>query len=199
MATSLYLIAPPDAATPTLAATLRAMLAAAPVAALLLRRGTRSDSAYADFVAAIAPLAQGAGCAVLIDGEPALARRLGVDGLHVESSPMTVKAAIAALKPTLIVGAGGVATRHDAMTLGELNLDYIMFGPLSGAIGPETRDLAGWWAETMEIPSVLSDPEVTPTTAETHCEFLAVGDSVWGTADPVATLVAFAATLESAA
>ena len=44
--------------------------------------------------------------------------------------------AIEALKPDFIVGAGGFATKHDAMEAGELDIDYVFFGPLSGPIDP---------------------------------------------------------------
>ena len=198
MATELYLIAPPDAAATAFGETLRRVLAETSIAALLLRRGGRSDAEYRDFVGELVYPAQEAGCAVLIEGEPRLAIALGVDGLHTEGSDAAVKAAIATLKPDLIVGAGGIMSRHDAMTKGELELDYIMFGPLSGAIDPASRELARWWAETMQIPSVLSDPEAEVDTADSGgCEFLAVGECVLRAADPAAFVAAIAARLET--
>lgn len=198
MATEIYLIAPPDAETAAFAELLKAVVTETSVAALLLPRGDRSDAAYRAFVSDIGFIAQEAGCAVLIDGEPGLARSLGADGLHVEGPAAAAKAAMAALKPDLIVGGGSIATRDEAMTKGELGLDYIMFGPLSGAIAADIRELAGWWAEAMVIPSVLSDPEATPETADAMgCEFLALGDSIWRSPDPAATIAAIAIRLES--
>lgn len=197
MATEIYLIAPPDAETAPFGEVLKAVVSEISVAALLLPRGSRSDAAYRAFVADIGFIAQEAGCAVLIDGEPGLARALGVDGLHVEGPAGSAKAAMAALKPDLIVGGGGISSRDEAMTKGELGLDYIMFGPLSGAIAADIRELAAWWAEAMEIPSVLSDPEATPETADANgCEFLALGESVWRSPDPAATIAAIASRLE---
>ena len=196
MATDLYLIAPPDAETSAFAATLVRLLAAADVAALLLPRGARSDAAYAAFVREINTIGQEAGAAVLIEGDPRLAIDLGVDGVHVEGPAAAVKAAMAVVKPDLIVGAGAVLSRHDAMLKGELGPDYIMFGPLSDDTGAETRDMAGWWAETMEVPSVLSDPAATAATADAGgCEFLALSTSLWQAPDPAAELAAIAARL----
>jgi len=198
MATEIYLIAPPDAQAGPFGEILKAVVGEISVAALLLPRGGRPEAVYRAFVSEIGFIAQEAGCAVLIDGEPALARALGVDGLHVEGPTGSAKAAMAALKPDMIVGGGGVSNRDEAMTKGELGLDYIMFGPLSGAIAADIRELAGWWAEAMEIPSVLSDPEATPETADANgCEFLALGESVWRAADPAAAIAAIATRLES--
>lgn len=197
MTPDLFLITPPDADTADFAALLRRILASTEVSAMLLRRGERDEAAYRSFVREIAPIGQQAGSAVLIEGEPGLARALGVDGLHAGGTDGELKAALGALKPDLIVGAGGAASRHAAMSKGELGADYIMFGPLSGAIAPDAREMASWWAETMEIPSVLSDPEATPESADAGgCEFLALSDSVWRADDPAVAIAAIAAELE---
>jgi thiamine-phosphate pyrophosphorylase len=195
----LYLIAPADAEVPAFAEALKGVLAEASVAALLLPAGGRPERGYQNFVKDIAPIAQEAGCAVLIEGEPGLVRRLSVDGLHVAGPLAEVKAAVAALKPDFIVGTGAVETRHEAMTRGELGLDYIMFGPISGAIGAQMREMAAWWAETMEIPGVLSDPQALADTADAGgCEFLALSDSVWSSPDPAALVASIARHLEQA-
>jgi thiamine-phosphate pyrophosphorylase len=157
--TEIYLVIPPDAEASDAKRRLTATLARTPVAAVLLARGDRSEADYRALIDAVIGEAQGAGAAVLIEGEPALVRQTNADGLHVSGGIGAVRAAISALKPDLIVGAGDIRTRHDAMQKAELELDYILFGPLSGPISPEARELARWWAETMEIPSVLSDPQ----------------------------------------
>jgi thiamine-phosphate pyrophosphorylase len=196
MVPELYLIAPAEAEAEAFAALLERAVAGADIAALLLPAGTRPRTEYENFVRRIVPIAQAAGCAALIEGEPAAVRRLGADGLHLNGPGAAVKAAMAVLKPDFIVGAGPLANRHDAMTIGELGPDYILFGPLSGASSSIDRDMAGWWAETMEIPGVFSDPRATPETADTAgCEFLALSDSVWSAADPAAFLIAIAARL----
>lgn len=185
MAAQLFLIAPPNAEPGGFAAALKALLATTEVAALLVPRGDRSLEAFEACVRAATPIAQAAGCAVLIEGDAAHAKALGVDGVHIAGPVPAIKAAIAALKPDLIVGVGGVETRHEAMTRGELDIDYIMFGPFSGAIAPDLREIAGWWAETMEVPSVLSDPEAIGETANDEgCEFLALSTSIWQAPDP---------------
>lgn len=176
MSAQLFLIAPADTPAETLGPALKATFAEREVAALLLPRGTLSENAYKALVKSITPMAQKAGAAVLIEGEPGLVRLLGVDGLHVSGGIEVVREAVDALKPQMIVGAGGIHSRDDAMEKGELEVDYILFGPLSGAITPAEREMARWWAETMEIPSVLSDPaaDFDTDTAE-GCEFIGLG------------------------
>jgi thiamine-phosphate pyrophosphorylase len=173
MSAELFLIAPASLSAEALKSALEATFAEREVAALLLQRGQLAENAYKSLVKAVAPMAQQAGAAVLIEGEPGLVRLLGVDGVHVSGGVKAVRAAVAALKPDMIVGAGGIPSRDDAMRQGELDIDYILFGPLSGAISPEEREMARWWAETMEVPSVLSDPAASLSNYDAEgCEFI---------------------------
>jgi thiamine-phosphate pyrophosphorylase len=199
MTAQIFLIADPDADPATCLRLLDEALAATQVAALLLRRGSRGEGSYKALVKAVAPRAQAAGVAVLIEGDPGLVRTLGVDGVHVEGGINEVRAATQALKPDFIVGAGNIASRHDAMSKGELGPDYIFFGPLSGARDPEQREMARWWAEIMEVPSVLSDPAATAETATAEgSEFIALSDSLWTAPEGVtARLGAIARALEN--
>lgn len=180
MTAQIFLVAPADADAKTCIEKLNEALAAAPVAAMLIPRGMRSEGSYKTLVKSVVGRAQGAGVALLIEGDPGLVRMLGADGLHVEGGVAEVKAATAALKPDYIVGAGRIASRHDAMSKGELGPDYIFFGPLSGPRDPEQREMARWWAEIMEVPSVLSDPAATPESATAEGgEFIGLGESLW--------------------
>ena len=173
MQAEFFLITPPAADARRLTAALESALASTAVSALLLRRGDLPENAYKALAKAVVPLVQAAGTAVLIEGDPGLVRLLGADGLHVTGDARAVKDAVAALKPGLIVGTGNIASRDDAMQRGELGVDYILFGPISGAIPETARDMARWWAETMEIPSVLSDPEATAANYDAEgCEFI---------------------------
>lgn len=160
MQTQIFLIAPADAQADPFAEQLARLLESRDVSALLLPRGNRAENAYKDFARTIIPVAQAGGAAVLLEGPPGLVKMLGADGLHVAAADIeATREAVAALRPKLIVGVGDAGSRDQAMTLGELDIDYILFGPLSGSITAAARDMAQWWAETMEIPSVLSDPE----------------------------------------
>lgn len=199
MTAQIFLIAAGDTDAPSCIRMLEEALAAAPVAALLLPRGQRSEGGYKALAKAVMGKAQAAGVAVLIEGDPGLVRTLGADGLHVEGDVDDVRAATEALKPDYIVGAGSITSRDDAMSKGELQPDYIFFGPLSGARAEDQREMARWWAEIMEIPSVLSDPEATGETADAAgAEFIALGQSLWTAPEGVtARLAAIAQTLEA--
>jgi len=159
MSAQLFLIAPPHTAPAAILAALERIAATTEIPALLLRRGDMAENAYKALAKAVIPRAQALGAAVLIEGEPGMVRLLGADGLHVVGGVKAVRDAVAALKPDLIVGVGDIGSRHDAMQKGELDIDYILFGPLSGDISEPERDLARWWAETMQVPSVLSNPD----------------------------------------
>lgn len=173
MSAELYLIAPTDLPLDRLTAALETVLAGQEVAALLLPRGDLPENAYKALAKKLVPLAQEKGTAVLVEGDPGIVRLLGADGLHVSGDKKAVKAAVAALKPDLIVGAGNIGSRDDAMEKGELGVDYILFGPLSGTISEEAREMARWWAETMEVPSVLSDPSSSLAGYDAAgCEFI---------------------------
>ncbi|MDB5622697.1 MAG: thiamine phosphate synthase [Devosia sp.] len=196
MAPQLLLVSP-AAATPELApAALMSVLSAAPIAALLVRRGQRSDADYAALATSLINIGQGAGCAVLLENDWALAKRLGADGVHVTGDEAAVRAAIKALKPQLIVGAGPVSTRHDAMTRGELDVDYVWFGALDNPPDAAAPELAQWWAQTFEIPAVLHDPAAAAAAADPRgAEFFAIGDSIWSAPAPAQAVAAIARAL----
>ena len=85
------------------------------------------------------------------------------------------------------------------MSKGELGPDYIFFGPLAGSRDPEQREMARWWAEIMEVPSVLSDPAATADSATAEgSEFIGLGESLWAAPEGVtARLEAIAKALET--
>ena len=68
--------------------------------------------------------------------------------------------AIARLQPKMLVGAGGIKTRDDALELGELRPDYVFFGRFGYDNKPEPHPrnlgLAAWWASMVEIPCIAA-------------------------------------------
>jgi thiamine-phosphate pyrophosphorylase len=194
MPTQIVLIAPENVDTAVIAS----VLDAADASAMIVPRRNMGESAYKKLVQAILPKAQQRDCAVLLEGEPGLVRMLGADGLHVEGTEDLVREAIDRLKPDHIVGARATS-RDDAMAKGELGVDYILFGTIEFALDEDDGDLAGWWAETMEVPAVLSDPGADPETIDPRgCEFAALSDSLWNAKEgPVAAAEAFVRRLEA--
>lgn len=179
MADQIFLMTPDDALPATFPAKLAQALKA-PLSVLLVSSSERADADYIALVTAIAPAAQAAGVAVLVDDRPDLVIPLGVDGVHMRGGIKAVREAIATLKPDHIVGAGDIGSRHEAMLRGELDIDYLLFGDRAES----DAALADWWAETFEVPSVylaagLEDPAIPAL----RTEFLALGGSIWEAPD----------------
>jgi thiamine-phosphate pyrophosphorylase len=193
MAPQLYLITPANPDPAKFAAVLMSVLNSVEIAALLVRRGDSSEADYAEMAAQMINIGQGAGCAVLLEDSVGLAKKLGADGVHITDGPDAVADAIAALKPKFIVGASPSLTRHDAMTLGEMDLDYLLFGPIDGTSDEKAAELAQWWAATFEIPAVLSDPSASADKLETQgAEFFALSTSIWSASSPSEAMSAIA-------
>jgi len=96
--------------------------------------------------------------------------------------------AVEALKPDWIVGAGGLATRHDAMLAADQGADYVLFGePDADGARPgfaALEERVSWWAELFEAPCVAyagSRAEVKPL-VKAGADFVALGDWLWADA-----------------
>ncbi|MEI9804784.1 MAG: thiamine phosphate synthase [Pseudolabrys sp.] len=123
----LYLVTPQVEDTAAFAPLLSDALAAGDIAAVLLRFGDVNERTQTTIAKTLGAIAQERGVALLLDGHDELVGRAGADGAHVAGLADFTEA-IARLKPERIAGAGGMTSRHDAMTAAELGADYIMFG-----------------------------------------------------------------------
>lgn len=178
------------------------------MAAVLLPRPERvGEDGFAPLVATV----QAAGAAALVEAlaaeDVALARRLGLDGLHVEGDTALAAHCLAG-RGDLIVGAGGLRSRHAAMEAAEAGVDYLLFGRLALADGfdaphPRTLEEAAWWAETFETPAVVHGGGTLAALAEavgTGAEFIAYGRAVLSHPDgPAAAVRTVEAALDAAA
>lgn len=179
MAHDLFLIAAAELDAAATIARLTDTLGAANPSVLLLPSGNRDAEDYGNYVKAILPHAQHAGCAVLLDNRPDLVRALGADGVHMTGGVRALADAVAELKPDFIVGTGDIGSRHEAMVRGELDLDYLMFGDRPGD-AQDMAEMANWWAETFEVPSVyLAAAPDDPALAGLRTEFVALAAPDW--------------------
>ena len=183
----LYL-ATPDVDDPSaLIAGLPGLLAAADVAAVLVRLKETDQRTMISRVKALAPAIQQSGAALLLDGHVELVARAGADGAHL-TGIAALEEALPSLKPDRIAGVGGLTTRHDSMTAGELGADYVLFGePDAKGQRPSVEAIAerlGWWAELFEPPCVgfAASREEAHEFAAAGADFVLVGDFIW--ADP---------------
>jgi thiamine-phosphate pyrophosphorylase len=193
----LYLVTPSLAA-PALAGRLAEALAAADVAAVLVRAPAAGEADLIEHVRTVAPVIQDRGVALLIDGHPESVERAGADGAHL-TQIAALDAALPVLKPRYIVGCGGLSSRHDAMVAGERGADYVMFGepdrdgrrPAFAAV----LDRVAWWAELFEIPCVgwAMNLDEVAALARAGADFVAIGDAVWANPHGPAAAMAQAA------
>jgi thiamine-phosphate pyrophosphorylase len=184
----LYLATPVVDDPQVLAKALPSLLAEADVAAVLLRLKPSDPRTLISRIKALAPVVQDTGAALLLDGHVDLVARGGADGAHL-SGIAALEEALPTLKPDRIAGVGSLATRHDAMTAGELGADYVLFGePDEQGQRPSTAAIADrlqWWDELFELPSVGFAGALEEVGAFTAAgaDFILVGDFVWDAAD----------------
>jgi thiamine-phosphate pyrophosphorylase len=183
----LYLATPEVDEPVQLLAELPGLLAAADVAAVLVRLRETDQRTMIARVKALAPVIQNADAAVLIDGYPEIVARAGADGAHL-TGIAAMEDAIPSLKPDRIVGVGGLATRHDSMAAGEAGADYVLFGEPDATGQRPSRDAIAerlqWWAELFEPPCTgyAGSREEAEEFAAAGADFVLVGDFIW--ADP---------------
>lgn len=181
---------------------LPALLGKADLGAVLLRLEPADERTLINRIKALAPLVQRADAALIIDSYPEIVARAGADGCHL-SDIEALRAAAPAIKPGRILGAGGLVTRHDAMTAGEI-ADYVMFGePDANGTRPAfaaIRERVEWWAELFEVPCVawaenLSEVEQL---CAAGADFVALGGLVFADPRQSAAALTEAARLASA-
>jgi thiamine-phosphate pyrophosphorylase len=180
----LYLVTPRVKDEAAFALALEPALAAADIAAVLLRLEPGGESELVGRIKLLALLAQRAGAALLLDGNTDLVGRAGADGAHL-TGIHALEGAVGRLKPGRIAGAGGLTTRHDAMLAAEADADYVLFGepdlngerPSLSAI----EDCVSWWAEVFQPPCVAyaTSLEEVSALAAVGADFVALADFIW--------------------
>ena len=153
------------------------------VASLII---TADPAELAAFAAAIIPLAQAKGVAALIHNDTRIAEQTNADGVHFDDGLPDLGATVSSLRPNKIVGIGGLTSRHDAMTAGDADPDYVFFGRLDGDTTPEifdkAFDLAEWWASLFQIPGVVMGGTLLASVLQARdagIEFVALRNAVW--------------------
>jgi len=180
----LYLVTPVIEDAAAFSGKLRDAIAAADVAAVLLRLKPAGERDLINRIKLLAPLVQDKDIALLLDGWPELVARAGADGAHLTGIEAFM-AAVDSLKPAKIAGCGGVNGRDDTMVAGERGADYVMMGQsTTGQRRPPFDAIVeriGWWAELFTVPCVgfaASLKEITPLSAA-GADFVAIGEAVW--------------------
>ncbi len=194
----LYLITPPvipDLA--ALAGDLEAALDAGDVAALQIRLKDADDATVLAAVAALKPVAQARGVAVILNDRPDLAARSGCDGVHLGQSDGSVSAARTMMGRDAMIGVTCHDSRELAMDAAEAGADYVAFGAFFPTTTKATLhrpdpEILTIWQETVEIPCVAIGGITAATAGElarAGADFVAVSAAVWNHPDGPAAAV----------
>lgn len=198
-----YLITPDDNDTARLLAQVRPLLAAG--ATWLQYRNKQADAALRhEQAAALQALCAGAGVALIVNDDPALARAVGAAGVHLGEDDGDIAAVRALLGPDAIVG----ASCYDQLPLAQravaAGASYVAFGAffLSRSKAGTRRahpDLLRQSA-ALGVPRVaiggITPDNAAPLVAA-GADLLAVISGVFAEHDPVAALHAYRRCFES--
>src|SRR6185312_4674866 len=193
----LYLVTPSIEDAAAFANLMAAAVAAGDVAAVLLRLADADERSLINRAKALCPVVQGKDAALLIEGRADLVARAGCDGAHLTGID-AFNDALETLKPERIAGAGGLASRHDAMTVAEAGADYVMFGEPDAdgarAAFAQIEERIAWWAEVFELPCVgyAAALEEVGALVAAGADFVALGDWLWREPQHVAAQIAAA-------
>ncbi|SEW16176.1 thiamine-phosphate pyrophosphorylase [Aliiroseovarius sediminilitoris] len=190
----LYLVTPPEFELSQFPDQLARVLDAHETACLRLSLATTDEDRIMRAADACREVAHTRDVPIVIADHALMVERLGLDGVHLGDGARRVRKSRDDLGHDAIVGAFCGASRHDGMTAGEVGADYVSFGPVGAtALGDGTRaeaDLFDWWSKMIEVPVVaegaLDEDTIRALTPVT--DFFAIGEEIWRTDDPSATL-----------
>lgn len=190
----LYLVTPPEIELMGFPELLAQVLDTYDTACLRLTLSTSDEDRIMRAADACREVAHARDVPIVISEHSLLVERLGLDGVHLSDGARRVRATRDDLGGDAIVGAYCAASRHDGMTAGEVGADYVSFGPAGAtALGDGSRaepELFSWWSQMIEVPVVaegaLDEDTIRALTPVT--DFFAIGEEIWRTDDPVATL-----------
>jgi thiamine-phosphate pyrophosphorylase len=201
LACRLYLITPPRLDDlPGFSRILAEALDAGDVAALQIRLKDVPDTAIAAAVAALSPIAQIRGAAVILNDRPDLAAQLGCDGVHIGQDDGPFAGARRLMGPAAMIGVTCHDSRDLAMEASEAGADYVAFGAFfdTATKAASTRadpEILSIWQETMLTPCVaiggITAANCRPLVAA-GADFLAVSAGIWAYPEgPAAAVRAF--------
>ncbi|MEM1316863.1 MAG: thiamine phosphate synthase [Pseudomonadota bacterium] len=169
------------------------------VASLILSpvtaNGLMDETEFSALVEPLVPVAQMAGVAVIIEHHSRVAGRTGADALQLGQDPAELADAVSRLTPAMMVGAANVKTRHNALVLGEIQPDYVMFGK-TGAdtrdeANPKNIELGDWFSKLVEIPCIVlggASVDSVVDVAKSGAEFVALDAALDGFSPEGATI-----------
>jgi thiamine-phosphate pyrophosphorylase len=195
----LYLVTPPQFELSSFPDQLARALDAVEIACLRLELATRDEDTIARAADACREVAHARDIAIVIADHVLMVERLGLDGVHFTDGSRQVRKTRKDLGKDSIVGAFCGTSRHDGMTAGEQDADYVAFGPVGtsnlGTGEIAGRDLFQWWTEMIEVP-IVAEGGLTEALVRDFApvtDFFSFGEEIWTAEDPTAALTALAA------
>lgn len=195
----LYLVTPPQLELSSFPDQLARALDAVEIACLRLELATRDEDTIARAADACREVAHARDIAIVIADHVLMVERLGLDGVHFTDGSRQVRKTRKDLGKDAIVGAFCGTSRHDGMTAGEQDADYVAFGPVGtsnlGTGEIAGRDLFQWWTEMIEVP-IVAEGGLTEALVRDFApvtDFFSFGEEIWTAEDPAAALTALAA------
>ena len=190
----LYLITPTDLDIDTFPTRLAGVLDAVQIACVRLSLASRDEDRIGRAADAVRAVTAERDVALVIERHVQMVARHGLDGVHLLDGARSVRAVRKELGEDAIVGAFCGQSRHDGMTAGELNADYVSFGPVGATAlddgAQATLELFDWWSQMIEVPVVAEgalDVDLVRAVSP-HVDFFGIGDEIWSQEDPVAAL-----------
>lgn len=175
----------------------RQALQAGDVASIIVPQFELGEQAYQKALDAIMGVAIDTEAAIMAVDDTQIAGRAGVDGIHITGSQPVLEEAMEKFGEQMMVGCGGVNSRHDALRRGETDPAYIYFGRFEKDLKPEPHvknlEIATWWAQMVAIPCIVmggNDVETIGQAAETGADFVALSHAVFGEGKDAAQMVA---------
>ncbi len=182
----LCLVTPAGVDAETFAPLVADALSGGDVASLIIAAHAADPASLQQAAQAFVPIAQNAGVAAIVHGDTRIVGRTHADGVLIDSGLADLAAAVTAMRPQRMIGAAGIASRHEALAAGEASPDFLFFGRLDGDTGdgifPKALDLAGWWSAVTVIPAVVMGGrrlDSVREAAQEGIEFVALSGAVW--------------------
>lgn len=193
----LVLIAPDVDEFDILVSTVRDALKGGDVASVIIPQRNLDEHTFQNIAEALVPIIQQADAAAIICGDTRILGRTRADGLHVLGAVEELDTNLEKFSPQYIVGGGSAKDRHTALSIGDVQPDYIFFGKLDGDIKPEPHPknlaLGAWWAEFVEIPCITmggNQIDSVLTVADAMCDFVALNQAIFSDPSQAALKVA---------
>lgn len=201
----LYLISPPALDPLIFAQTLTRALDAGDVATFQLRLPKASEDQITQACDLLMPVCHAREVAFLLNDRADIAKKTGIDGVHLGRQDMGISEARRLLGPNAIIGASAINSRHDAMSAAEAGADYVSFSPFAHSRSPfyppevidaqdlVSPDILSWWQETMETPCVAAGGirlDTAAALATAGADFIAACTAVWESPQGAAAAVA---------